>query len=180
MYRFPQYTLKTTVAEEMYRRAKHCTYNGIESPETMRVIKHCTATWTDGHVGVILIFTRDVGLHSGGMFRNPDFERCYHLSISFRDPDTGKYVPFDKEEAAAFVKAFYSPNDIKKLWVESPKSPEGKESDVWHYRLMCDEHWQGIVPRGEVYSSEFTEMEWKSFSEIHGTPPLVIPGFGPA
>jgi hypothetical protein len=180
MYRFPTYTLKSAVAQEMYRRAKHCYYEGTSSPEDKRAISHCTATWTDGHVGVIMIFTRDVGLHTGGMLKNPDYERCYHLSLSFRDTLTGKYIPFDKAEAKAFVEAFYSPDDVKKLWVESPKSPEGKESDVWHYRLLCDEQWNGIVPRKEVYSSEFTELDWKSFSEIHGAPPLIMPGFGPA
>ena len=32
---------------------------------------------------------------------------------------------------------------------------------------ICDEAWKPIMPRGEVYSTQFTERGWKSFSEIH-------------
>jgi hypothetical protein len=53
------------------------------------------------------------------------------------------------------------------LWVEPPYSEVGKSKDVWHYRLFCDEHWQPVKPRGEVYSTQFTERGWKSFSELH-------------
>ena len=37
--------------------------------------------------GITIAFTRDVGYHSSGWWKNPDFERCYHLSIwkSFSD-----------------------------------------------------------------------------------------------
>lgn len=53
------------------------------------------------------------------------------------------------------------------LWCEPPYSEEGKKAGVYHYRLFCDENWQPIFPRGEVYSTQFTEMGWKSFSELH-------------
>jgi hypothetical protein len=177
---FPNNLLPSSVASEMYRRAFHGLYTGTETRENQRLINHCTATWTDGHIGVILIFTRDDELHTGGMLRNPDFERCYHLSLSFRDPISGEHVPFDKAEAKIFVEAFFSPENIGKLWIESPKTPQGKKADVWHYRLMCDANWRGITPRGEVYSSEFTELGWKSFSEIHDTLPPIMPGWGSA
>ena len=42
-----------------------------------------------------------------------------------------------------------------------------KRAEVYHYRLFCDEGWQPIMPRGEVYSTQFTELGWKSFSELH-------------
>lgn len=38
--------------------------------------------------------------------------------------------------------------------------------NVQHWRLFADEHWNPILPRGEVYSSKFTEIGWKSASEI--------------
>lgn len=38
---------------------------------------------------------------------------------------------------------------------------------VYHYRLFCDEAWKPIMPRGEVYSTQFTERGWKSFSDLH-------------
>src|SRR5579859_6428518 len=33
--------------------------------------------------GTSLIFTKDTGHHTSGWFKNPDYERCYHLSVSF-------------------------------------------------------------------------------------------------
>lgn len=54
----------------------------------------------------------------------------------------------------------------KMIWVEPPYSDDGKRMGVWHYRLFCDEHWQTIKPRGEVYNTHFTERGWKSFSEL--------------
>ena len=56
-------------------------------------------------------------------------------------------------------------HNIKNLWSEAPYSPEAVKSDIWHYRLFCDENWLAIKPKGEVYSSENTELTWKSFSE---------------
>ena len=38
---------------------------------------------------------------------------------------------------------------------------------VYHYRLFCDEGWQPLKPRGEVYTRDFIEKGWKSFSELH-------------
>jgi hypothetical protein len=54
------------------------------------------------------------------------------------------------------------------LWCEPPYSEEGKQAGVFHYRLFCDVNWNPIMPRGEVYSTKFTELGWKSFSELHG------------
>jgi len=65
-----------------------------------------------------------------------------------------------------WLDAFFTPNNQKMLWVEPPYTKEGKESDAWHYRLFVDKNMQPIIPRGEVYSKEFTEAGWKSFSEI--------------
>lgn len=34
-------------------------------------------------------------------------------------------------------------------------------------QVFCDPAWQPLKPRGEVYTREFTEVGWKSFSELH-------------
>lgn len=106
-----------------------------------------------------IIFTKEVGYHSSGWWKNPDYERCYHLSISFPG---GK----DKSALQKILAALFNPYE-NLLWVEPPFSPEGKSKDVWHYRLFCDVHWIPVKPRGEVYSTQFTERGWKSFSELH-------------
>lgn len=85
--------------------------------------------------GSQLIYSRDVGHHTSGWFKNPDYERCRHLSISY-------------------------------LWTEPPFTEQGKRDGVWHFRVFCDQGWQPLMPRGEVYSRELTERGWRSFSEV--------------
>ena len=65
----------------------------------------------------------------------------------------------------AWVRAFFG-GDFGKVWSESPKSRAGQEVGVWHWRLFCDAHWRPILPRKEVYSKDFTELGWKSASEV--------------
>lgn len=107
----------------------------------------------------IIIYTKETGYHTSGWWKNPDYERCYHLSISFPG---GKHKPTLKKIIDGLFKDY-----TNLLWIEPPYSPEGKSHDVWHYRLFCNEHWQPIKPRGEVYNTDFTERGWKSFSELH-------------
>lgn len=42
------------------------------------------------------------------------------------------------------------------------------EATVHHYRLFCDKAWKPILPRGEVYSKDWTPADWKSWSDVHG------------
>lgn len=124
----------------------------------------------DRRTSARLFFTRDGGMHTSGWFKNPDYERCYHLSISFRDPETGQPAPFDRHSAEVWVTAFFG-DDQRYAWMEGPKTPDGKKCDVWHWRVFCDEHWQPIKPRGEVYSRELTAAGWESWSDRHGDAP---------
>ena len=136
--------------------------------------------------GTSLIFSRDTGHHSSGWMKNPDFERCYHLSLGFRVvfPDRpaealgniqtivalGGVLPavaFNNKTAKIWCGLILG-EDRRLAWVESPKTAEGKALGIWHYRVFCDEAWQPFLPRGEVYSTEHTEMDWLSYSEIHG------------
>ncbi len=110
----------------------------------------------------IAILTRDTGYHSCGWWKNPDYERCYHLSVSFPGGAKRKYIEYILKELFGY--------DRRLLWCEPPYSEAGKQAGVWHYRLFCDEGWQPIKPRGEVYGRDFTEAGWKSFSELHGNP----------
>lgn len=119
------------------------------------------------HHGTTIIFTRDSGHHTSGWFKNPDYERCLHLSMSpapraIWTPDT---PDLDDEVRKGWLRAFFR-EDLDKVWFEPPVSKEGKAAGVEHWRLFCDEHWKPIVPRSEVYSLEFTEKGWKSASEL--------------
>jgi hypothetical protein len=142
-----------------------------------------------------VMFTRDVGHHTSGWLKNPDYERCYHLSLSAAGPlpeqgserrivtpgGAGQLVgldlkplvglpvqasELDRDLEEAWVDAFYG-EAARYVWRESAKSDIGRRKAVWHYRVFCDETWTPIVPRGEVYSTEFTELGWQSWSELH-------------
>jgi hypothetical protein len=104
-------------------------------------------------------------MHSIGWWKNPDYERCEHLSLSFRYAD-GTAAPHDHKLGRAWALAFFGEH-ARKLWVEPPYSPYGKQWDVYHYRLFVDPAWKPILPRKEVYTLEFTALGWKSWSELH-------------
>lgn len=151
------------VVAELRRRAWHGSWDGTESRRNWRYVRHCTVDHlpTDSRV----MFTRDYGHHTGGWFKNPDYERCYHLSTSYRDRHTGETIPQDRARTAEWARMFFR-NALAYAWMEGPHTPEGKEREVFHVRLFCDAAWQPIKPRGEVYSTEFTGRGWKSASEL--------------
>jgi hypothetical protein len=145
------------------------------------------ATFDDEETRVRVMFTRDVDHHLSGWLKNPDYERCLHLSLSPAgvleqpriiapaglvgldlQPLVGKPVQqptIDRDLERAWIEAFYG-DDARYVWAESPKSEQGRLKGTWHYRVFCDAQWVPLVPRGEVYSTRFTELGWKSFSEL--------------
>ena len=139
------------------------TYDGLNTPWARAYLAKCT--WH-------LIFSRDTGIHTSGWWKNPDYERCFHLSMSFFVFDFGKAdygdAPQDHGAARKWCEAIFGTNDCRKLWIEPPFFDVGKAKDVYHYRLFCDEEWQAIKPRGEVYSKRWTPADWRSWSDIHG------------
>lgn len=144
------------------------------------------------HTGTVIMFTRDTSHHSSGWMKNPQFERCQHLSLSFRAPTPARSpdslaammplarmmrhsglflepVPFDHDLARVWVKAILG-EDRKMSWEEGPFSAEGKSLGVRHWRVFCDRGWNPIKPQGEVYSTDMTEKGWKSWSDQHDQP----------
>lgn len=166
---FDCHDLMYHVARVMKARAQCSTFHGISNPLSFVgqhdkfYLNYCSGVHET--LGTKLIFTRDEGYHSSGWWKNPDYERCYHLSLSFFDIFTGEPGPRNEKLTAQWVDAFFGENK-KFVWCEPPYSPDGLSRTVWHYRLFCDPAWQPIHPRGEVYSKTFTEKGWKSFSEI--------------
>ena len=115
--------------------------------------------------GTRVIFSRDTGHHTSGWWKNPDYERCLHLSLSFWDPVTGLQRPFEDDEADVWVRLFFGPY-VNLIWQESAVTDGGRELGLRHYRVFCDERWRPIKPRGEVYTTRFTELGWKSWSDV--------------
>jgi hypothetical protein len=140
------------IAGYLKGRAALSHYTGIMTPAAKRYMNECTAAHRPS--GSVLIFTHDAGMHSSGWWKNPDYERCRHLSLSFRDPKTGMPRSRDKEWTRIWIDAFFGPLKVL-IWTEPPYYPEGKANDVYHFRVFFSAGWQvPILPRGEVYSKE--------------------------
>ncbi len=153
-------------ASNMRRVAQYGVYTGrLLTREAVRYFDRCRLFHRE--TGSLLVFTRDAGYHSSGWWKNPDYEHCLHLSLSFRplEDDRGA-LPKDRRLTDRWIDLFFG--DTKRLlWAESPFSPEGKQRDVWHYRLFTDPTYAvPLLPRGEVYSKQFTELGWLSWSDL--------------
>lgn len=136
------------------------TWDGRHASSYFRSCRH-----RDRVLGVMAIFTRDVGHHSSGWWKNPEYEQCLHLSLSFFDPLTVTPAPRNDHLTKKIIAAVFG-DEARKLWCEPPTSTEGKQRQVWHYRLFTDPMWQPIKPRGEVYSRTYTAAGWKSYSDV--------------
>ena len=151
------------IAQWLLYQASFGTHDGILTPRAQLYTKKCTATHQP--TGAILLLTRDEGMHESGWWKNPDYERCLHLSLSFRDPQTGLQRSRDKDWTEKYVEAIFGPTK-NLIWTEPPYSPEGKKGDVWHYRVFYAPGWVApILPRKEVYSKDFTPANWLSWSD---------------
>lgn len=148
-------------------RAARMVHDGRDTPAAQRYIQSCWQYHAPTETAII--FTRESGYHSGGWWKNPDYERCYHLSLRnlAYDGDVPIPLPFNWKMAGKWVAAFFG-DDAKLTWHEGPYSDTGKREEVHHYRLFCDPSWRPIKPTGEVYSKDWTPAEWRSFSELHG------------
>lgn len=111
------------------------------------------------------MFSRDQGAHACGWWKNPEYDKCWHLSLSFFDPQSEEPMPKDEKLTQSWIDLFFGSNQ-KLLWCEPPHTREGKQFDVWHYRLFYDDNGQPIKPDGEVYSGGKTPKHWKSWSEV--------------
>ncbi|MDO9016633.1 MAG: hypothetical protein Q8S73_41165 [Deltaproteobacteria bacterium] len=160
------------VAAQLRRLAFTGLFFGREDAVAGAYMARCRVA--DVATGAVLLFTRDSGMHTSGWFKNPDYDRCLHLSLSplanatalvdargepLRTPDLGR------ETTERWVRAFYG-DCMGAVWAESPKTDHGRRQGVWHWRVFCDARWQPIVPRGEVYSMDFTDLGWRSASQV--------------
>jgi hypothetical protein len=155
-------------ASKMLAWAKTWEFNGEPNQENHNYITLSRRVHSAS--GAVVIFTRDTGHHTSGWIKNPDYERCYHLSLSpiqgyITRPDESYGVELDQEITFMWCKAFFREH-LRLAWSESPKSALGRAHSVWHWRVFANEAWEPIKPHGELYSTELTEKGWKSASEV--------------
>jgi len=160
MRHFDKHWLRPNAAKIMVEQAMSGTWNGRALTE---YFKKCCFFYVPDCAEIIL--TRDIGYHTGGWWKNPDYERCFHMSMSFKDPIYFEPKPHDEKVAGEWLELLFA-GAKSFVWVEPASSQEARRLDVRHYRLFVDEKGQPILPRDEVYTRHFTERHWKSFSEV--------------
>lgn len=158
------------VVADMRRVAQFGWYDGMahRDPRMARYVDRCRRVLPD--FGCTALYTRDSGMHAIGWWKNPDYSQCLHLSLSFFDRETHAPAPHDHAEARRWCEIFFD-GMTRLIWAEPPFSDHGKRFDVWHYRVFTAPDFKTpLLPRGEVYTRDFTERGWKSWSELHGEP----------
>ncbi len=70
--------IDTLLVVDMKRTPEFRTFNGRAPSAYLDMCKSL-----DSVAGAKLIYTRDVDMHESGWFKNPDYDRCYHPSLSF-------------------------------------------------------------------------------------------------
>lgn len=155
MREFDEHTLIPVACNKIVLAAKAGKWNGRSFTPYFE-----SCRWLFRHYNLTVVYTKEDVYHTGGWCKNPEYERCWHLSVSFQGGEP------DKRVLKLILECIFGVNQ-RLLWVESPYSQVGKNLEVTHYRLFCDEHWKPIQPKGEVYNTHFTERGWKSFSELN-------------
>ena len=115
MKRIPYNTSDSDIFPRIAKVAKNGTFDGMEMTD---YFENCR--WFVERYDCIIILTRDVGYHSSGWWKNPDYERCYHLSISFPSGLNRKKLEYILEK-------FFG-NNRRLLWCEAPYSEKGKRN----------------------------------------------------
>lgn len=152
--------ISDSLVRRIKKRAEQGVFNGdMSDRKALRYFLRCRHFCENTEASII--YTRDVGYHTSGWWKNPDYERCYHLSLAF----VGR--AFNRKIGARWCEAIFGDN-TRLLWAEPPYSKAGKKAEVYHFRLFCDPAWQPIKPRGEVYSTDWTPADWKSYSDVMG------------
>lgn len=117
-----------------------------------------------------LLISFDVGYHASGWWKNADYDRCLHISVShplIDRPMVAKTIPealggglrpgYEVEppteaEVWAWALAIFGPADAPKAWIEPAASvfDPYRMPGIVHARLFYDDHGP-IQPQGEAY-----------------------------
>jgi hypothetical protein len=137
-------------------RAKNRPWYGQEAVHPRHVL--ATTALTEPGRPVRLLLTYDAGYHACGWWRNSDYDRCWHLSVSClagllvpgRAP-TDVEAPSD-DEVRAWSRALFGEHVVW-TWTEPPASTLDpyRKPGVAHVRLFTDRAGTPILPVGEVY-----------------------------
>lgn len=97
-----------------------------------------------------LLLTFDVGYHACGWWKNSDYDRCWHLSLTH---PAGQHLETpDEREVFAWAERLWREH-ASKAWIEGAASSLDvyRLPNVVHARLFVGAHDEPIIPEGEVY-----------------------------
>lgn len=118
-------TREQLVAHARLTASAEPVYTGYGTLLDRQTIARCRHDFRSGDLVHLLLFTRDGGMHSSGWWKNPDYERCWHLSLSFLDAETAESAPHDHGEARRWCELFFG-DHTRYLWIEPPFSDHGR------------------------------------------------------
>lgn len=158
--------------------ARNNPYNGLQVDLTRHSFLTTALLEPDRPTRICL--TYDFGTHASGWWRNSDYDRCWHVSISHPQENrlaisrigtpeglleiqsphplhgkqfVGQVVePPSDEETRAWARAAF-PHHYRWCWIEPPASrlDPYRLPGVSHVRLFLNQQDQPIKPEGEVY-----------------------------
>lgn len=137
---------------------------GDPNPPSTRMRSHVwdTVALTEPGRPTRVMMTLNVGTHASGWWRNSEYDRCLHLSISHPVKVPGSLRGGLEEASLAEVQAWARaafPDHYRMTWTEPPAKvfdqdvlANRRRPGVWHVRLFLDRNNQPIQPEGEVYN----------------------------
>lgn len=126
-------------------------------------------------LGTLILYSREVW--APAVIKRKKVPAAYwrHLSFSFHESDLKagperygrmrKVLRRDLEATAGWLSWFFG-SQCRYLLCDPPMTKHGKEFDVWHYRLLCDELWNPPRSRVEIPVEQFKAAGWITFEEM--------------
>src|SRR6478735_9787374 len=103
------------VVDEMRSVARGGVFRGTTRAADSLYLRSCRRVHAE--TSTVLIFTRDTGYHTSGWWKNPDYERRWHLSLSAAPSSIilakPVFTELDRKTRDAWAKAFFG-DDLRK------------------------------------------------------------------
>lgn len=139
-----------TRLRQMRRKAMARPWDGQSLPPDDQ--RWLTTGLTEPHRPTSVLFTFEFGAHGCGWWRNSDYDRCQHLSVTHLTGLGHVQAPTDAE-VRAWARAAFG-KYVVWTWTEPPASTLDpyRLPGVAHVRLFLDKQDHPILPEGEVYT----------------------------
>jgi hypothetical protein len=109
---FDKYWTKPSIVEQMKTRAElfKGRFPSRSDAEGLAIVNACLAQYEQPGLITTLIYTIDDGMHSIGWWKNPEFARCWHLSVAYWYPDQ-TVAPKQEKASLEWIELFFRENE---------------------------------------------------------------------